>query len=548
MLTEIMPDEIKDMAGAREALRGLLNLVEELAQANGELRKENQELRDENARIKGEQGQPEIKGPAKGRRDHSSEKERKAGGGEPRAKCEEPNKNEQIKVDREEVLKVAADDLPEDAEFKGHEPSIVQDVQIKSDNIRFLKEKYYSASEGKTYLAELPVGYSGQFGPHVRALVISFYYAAGMSEPKIVELLKQMGVRISSGQVSNLLSKNTETWQAEANEVLQAGLKSTTWQHIDDTPTRVNGVNNYCHILSNPFYSWYATRVHKDRLTVISVLANSDTLVYLLNERTAGWLEIFGVPAWAQTAVAKWPHQQWLTADEIRKHLDQDLADRLNSQQQARVLEAAALSAYYAQTKVAIIPILVSDDASQFKYLTDCHSLCWIHEGRHYKKLMPIMSHHQRLLESFLGQFWDFYHKLQSYRSAPSPTQARRLRSEFVRLFKTKTGYAQLDERIAASLEKQDRLLTVLAHPEIPLHNNPAELAARQRVRKRDVSFGPRTPDGVKAWDTFMSLAETAKKLGVSFYAFVYDRIAKLNTIDSLATILISQAANARPP
>jgi hypothetical protein len=548
MLTDILPEEIKDITGARKAVKGLLNLVEDLAQANAELRKENQEQRDEIARLKGEQGKPDIKGKAKEQRNHSSEKERKARGGEPTDKGKEPSKNEQIKIDREEVLKVSENKLPSDAEFKGHEVSIVQDVQIKSDNIRFLKEKYYSASEGKTYLAELPVGYSGQFGPHVRALVISFYYAAGMSEPKIVELLKQMGVRISSGQVSNLLSKNTEAWQAEANEVLLAGLESTTWQHIDDTPTRVNGVNSYCHILSNPFYSWYATRARKDRLTVISVLAGSDTLVYLLDERTTGWLETFGVPDWAQRAVSKWPHGKWLTADEIRKLLDQDLASRLNPQQQARVLEAAALSAYYAQTKVAIIAILVSDDAPQFKYLTDCHSLCWIHEGRHYKKLTPIMVHHQQLLDKFSGQFWDFYHELQRYRSAPTAAKAHQLQSEFVRLFTTKTGYTQLDQCIAATLGKQDQLLTVLAHPEIPLHNNPAELAARQRVRKRDVSFGPRTPDGVKAWDTFMSLAETAKKLGISFYAFVFDRIAKLNAIPSLASVLTSRAANASGP
>ena len=173
----------------------------------------------------------------------------------------------------------------------------------------------------------------------------------------------------------------------------------------DDTPTRVNGVNSYCHILSNPFYSGYATRARKDRLTVISVLEGSDTLVYLLDARTSGWLEKFGVPIWAQRVVAGWPQGQWLTADEIRKHLDQDLAQRLNVQQQARVLEAAALSAYYAQTDVAIIPILVSDDAPQFKYLTQCHSLCWIHEGRHYKKLTPLMVHHQHLLETFTGSF-----------------------------------------------------------------------------------------------------------------------------------------------
>ena len=72
------------------------------------------------------------------------------------------------------------------------------------------------------------------------------------------------------------------------------------------------------------------------------------------------------------------------------------------------------------------------------------------------------------------------------------------------------TGYQELDKLIAKTQAKQARLLTVLDFPELPLHNNPAELAARQRVRKRDISFGPRTPDGVAAWDTVMTLAETA--------------------------------------
>ena len=82
----------------------------------------------------------------------------------------------------------------------------------------------------------------------------------------------------------------------------------------------------------------------------------------------------------------------------------------------------------------------------------------------------------------------------------------------------TVTGYNALDERIAKTHAKKGCLLMALAHPEIPLHNNPAELGARARVRKRDVSFGPRTREGAQAWDTFMTLAETATKLGVSFY------------------------------
>jgi len=53
-----------------------------------------------------------------------------------------------------------------------------------------------------------------------------------------------------------------------------------------------------------------------------------------------------------------------------------------------------------------------------------------------------------------------------------------------------------LDKRIAKTQAKKDALLLILKHPELPLYNNPAELAARFQVRKRDISFGPRTEDG----------------------------------------------------
>ena len=82
----------------------------------------------------------------------------------------------------------------------------------------------------------------------------------------------------------------------------------------------------------------------------------------------------------------------------------------------------------------------------------------------------------------------------------------------------------------------------VLKHPEIPLHNNPAELDARRRARKRDVSFGPRTDDGKKAWDTFISLAATTKKLGVSFYHYIHDRVSGINEIPQLADLITQQA------
>ena len=100
----------------------------------------------------------------------------------------------------------------------------------------------------------------------------------------------------------------------------------------------------------------------------------------------------------------------------------------------------------------------------------------------------------QQRLTDFTKQFWDFYDELLAYRQQPSAAEKVRLTAKFETLFATVTGYQALDERIAKTRLKQASLLLVLEHPEIPLHNNPAELGARQRVRKRDVSFGPRTP------------------------------------------------------
>jgi hypothetical protein len=105
-----------------------------------------------------------------------------------------------------------------------------------------------------------------------------------------------------------------------------------------------------------------------------------------------------------------------------------------------------------------------------------------------------------------------------------------------------------LNKQLRLTLEKKTSLLVVLDRPGVPLHNNPAELGARQRVRKRDVSFGPRNPRGVKAWDTFQTLVETTKKLGLNFYHYLFDRLTKGGEVDRLADLIKAQAAVLNSP
>ncbi|WP_375511265.1 hypothetical protein [uncultured Nostoc sp.] len=127
-----------------------------------------------------------------------------------------------------------------------------------------------------------------------------------------------------------------------------------------------------------------------------------------------------------------------------------------------------------------------------------------MHEGRHYKKLSPVVAIHQEALDKFLDDFWDYYRDLLIYRDFPSEQAAEKLRSEFCQLFYTNSGYQQLDERKRLTAAKIKELLRVLEHSELPLHNNPAELAARTMVQRRNISYATQTTEGTKAWDTFI--------------------------------------------
>ena len=203
---------------ARELVKRLLNMVEELSGEVRELRVENQRLRDENNRLKGEQGKPNIKGNKKQispKGDHSSESERHK-----KRVRHKKSKKVEVQIAREEVLKVDAKQLPADAEYKGYEAVVVQELLVKTENVRFYKEKYYSASRRKTYLAQLPPGYAGQFGPGIKSMILTLYFGVGTSEPKIREFLVNMGVQISKGEVSDLLIQKQGNYTAKGETKL----------------------------------------------------------------------------------------------------------------------------------------------------------------------------------------------------------------------------------------------------------------------------------------------------------------------------------------
>ena len=529
-IPDVNLEAITDPA-ARQVIGQLLNIIETLHAEVVQLRAENQHLRDEINRLKGEQGTPDIKPPIPptAPRNYSSERERHAP--KPRQKG---HKAEILVPTRDELCRIDPATLPPDAVRHGTTEVIVQDLILQPDIIRFVREVWYVPSLGATITAPLPNGYRGAFGPHIRALTLALGHAANVSQPSLQTFLRDAGVLIGTGTIARWLRDHHGTWHTEAVAIHQAGLASTSWQATDQTPTRVDGENAACHVLGNPCFTVYQTRRSGTRQDVLAVLWGQEP-VFRLDDDALAWLAATPIRRGLLTTLRQvLPWATDLAADEVAARLDA-AGVVLTSQQRQQVWDALAIAAYHAQTDVPIVHLLLSDDATVYHLLTDDHALCWVHDGRHYTKLIPVVPRHQALLTAFRTDYWSYYRRLVAYRAAPTADMRVQLRQDFDRLFARRTGYAALDERIAKTQANRDLLLQVLDHPEIPLHTNDMELAARRRVRKRDVSFGPQSWAGAQAWDTFQTIIATATKLGVRVYRYLLDRLMQPAMTPTLA-------------
>jgi hypothetical protein len=542
--------------GAAEAIvKKLLNLIERLAGENDALKSELQKLCDEINRLKGEQGKPEIKANQKKDGDLSSEAERKEAEAKAKAGPDGPEETAEgkktrqreaklpkIKIDREQICPLNKDGLPDDLEFKGYEDVVIQDLVIATDNVKYRREVYYSPSQHKSYRGELPEAVRGQgeYGAGIRALIPILKTEGQMSEQRILGFFQNFGIEVSAAYISQQWTGGYTLFHQEKSDLYRRGLAHSDYAQIDDTSARVLGVNHYCQVVCSPWFTAYFTTPGKDRLTVLSVLTDSAPLQYLYNSQAKMLLDTFKLADQARAVIdARLPAEEVMEATEFKAHL---AGLGLGVRQQVHLSEACAIAFYQQQTDFPVVETLLADDAPQFKRLTQHLGLCWIHEGRHYKKLKPLVPLHQRALADFRGRYWAYYTELLTYQREPTEEKKTALAAQFDNLFSSTTGYEDLDDRIAKTLAKKTELLRVLEQPQLPLHNNAAELGARVQARVRDVSYQTRSDKGTKIKDTFMTINQTAKKLGVSFYEYVYDRVTGQFKLPSLANLIAQKA------
>ena len=116
------------------------------------------------------------------------------------------------------------------------------------------------------------------------------------------------------------------------------------------------------------------------------------------------------------------------------------------------------------------------------------------------------------------------------------------LEERFDKLCATKTCFASLNQALKRMQRNKAELLRILERPNLPLHNNLSEGDIREYVKRRKISGGTRSEDGRRCRDTFASLKRTCRKLGISFWNYLNDRIRGEKCIPALSDLIEARA------
>ena len=306
--------------------------------------------------------------------------------------------------------------------------------------------------------------------------------------------------------------------------------------NVDDTGARHKGKNGYCTHIGNEFFSWFESTGSKSRVNFLKLLraGHSD---FAINMDAFAYMQANKLPQTALEAIsgnlgmvfandAQWVH--FLAENGIVK-------DR-----HVQIATEGALVGSIIEHGLSEHLVIVSDDAGQFNVLL--HALCWIHANRAIDKIIPFADAGKKDLDTVKDQIWQLYEGLKAYKQNPQAADKIRLNDMFDEIFTQKTASATLNLALRRIYKNKSELLLVLERPDIPIHNNGAENAIREYVKKRKISGGTRSDTGRQCRDTFTSLKKTCRKLGVSFWQYLKDRIENIGQISDLPDLIRQQA------
>jgi hypothetical protein len=489
-----------------------------------------QQLKDEIARLKGQKPKPKIK---------PSNLEKKTEERKTKNRRKKKKKTKHLEID--ETIHLRPDNLPSGSKLKDYQDYVVQELIIDTWNIRYRRERWQTPS-GNYVIGQLPKKITGShFGPTLVSFILYQYYGCHVTQPLIHEQLRELGIDISTGQVNNIIIEQKDRFHREKAQILSMGLKMSGHINVDDTGARHKGNNGYCTHIGNEYFAWFESTKSKSRINFLKLL-RAEHNDFIINDDALDYMSSQGLPKYQLTKFIK--IKSAIFKDDIT-WLNSIKAMGIVSDRHVRIATEGALVGsiiYHGFNKDLAV---ISDDAGQFNVFL--HGLCWVHAERSIHKLIGFNEKHREILGETRTAIWELYRSLKKYRQHPTETDKKALEKRFGELFTRKTGFALLDQALKRIHMNKAELLLVLDRPDIPLHNNLSESDIREYVKKRKISGSTRSDIGKKCRDTFTSLKKTCRKLDISFWKYLIDRVSWVNNIPSIADVMKSQMAKNAP-
>jgi Transposase IS66 family len=512
-------------------VNALLAIIDAQQQRLAFLEEEVQKLRDEIALLKGQKPRPTIS-PS---RLETPPPKPPPTEGEKRSGSQKRSKKDVFLNPQTVVLPFP--DRPAGARSDGYEEYFFQDLVIHGTATLYFRERIVTA-DGEYLLAPLPdsVPPGSHFGADLTAYMIYQHRDCNVTQPLLHEQLLELGIDISTGQINRILTENKDDFHQEKEEVRAAGLEVSSYIGVDDTGARHDGHNGFCTAIGNDLFAYFESSDSKSRLNFLQVL-RGPAGGYTINEVA---LAYFAQQKLAQEAIAKLDAEPRQFADEAAWQARlQELS--ITAERPSRIASEGALLGQLIAQGVSLELGILSDGAPQFAILV--HALCWVHAERPLARMIPFNDKHRAAIEQVRQEIWELYKDLKAYRAQPDPVTKASLATRFDTLVGQQTGFpASIGGVLKEMREHKAELLRVLERPEVPLHNNGMESDIRGYVKVRKISGGTRGEAGRRCRDTFASLRKTCRKLGVSFWAYLRDRVRGLGQVPRLADLIRSKA------
>ena len=502
-------------------------LLELLAWQQKQIDKLEQEIH----KLKGETTKPKIK-PSK------MDKEGRSEDDETRSKKKKgPGRSKKGLLKIDETKTIYPDKVPEGSRFKGYQERVIQDIIFRTHTTCYRLAEYITP-EGDTISGKLPEGIQGGgFGKNLVAFILYQYHHQHVTQPLLLEQIRDLGIDISSGKLSDFLTEGLDGFHAEKDELLKTGLSVSQYIHTDDTGARHKGKNGYCTHIGNDFFAWFSSTESKSRINFLNCLSQGKATLYTLNTGAIEYMAqnklpiaILALLENRRIRISRTPDwYEWLDQQGIVKPRHRKIAT-----------EGALMGGLLDQGIPSDFSI-ISDDAGQFNVFD--HALCWIHAERVINRLIPLNDDHVKAVDGIREQLWSIYHDLKVYKLSPVSAQADHIRQRFQIMCQTKTCYETLNQALKRMGKNQHELLRVLDKPYLPLHNNLSERDIRDYVKKRKISGSTRSDAGRKARDTFASLKKTCRKNDISFWDYLKNRLLGVGDIPPLSEVIRAAAA-----